>query len=194
MIGLFLPQEVHRLRDLKSWPKDLQEAKALSRPRYGGRVSESTPLNDNVYLVIACHGARTTHNQFAPLELLVSLVRQIVTASLKRRCKKIIIDGELIKEAFNLGRKQITIILSALWNELERMGTNYIRCEVFFRHSEIGDSSGREVTLRWPLFVQVGHTAEKIGEVTTTIHPRGVIWKELQVTSVTIFKVTMILT
>ena len=48
MIGLFLPQEVHRPRDLKGWPKDLQEAKALSRPRYGGRVSESTPLNDNV--------------------------------------------------------------------------------------------------------------------------------------------------
>ena len=44
MIGLFLPQEVHRLRDLKSWPKELQEAKALSRPRYGGKVSESTPL------------------------------------------------------------------------------------------------------------------------------------------------------
>ena len=60
------------------------------------------------------------------------------------------------------------------------MGTNHIRCEVFFRHSEVGDSTGREVTLRWPLFVQVGHAAEKIGEVTATIHPRGVIWKELQ--------------
>ena len=60
------------------------------------------------------------------------------------------------------------------------MGTNYIRCEVFFRHSEVGDSSSRKVTLRWPLFVQVGHTAEKIGEVTATVHPRGVIWKELQ--------------
>merc|ERR1712237_167795 len=112
--------------------------------------------------------------------MLVSLVRQIVTASLKRRCKKIIIDGKLIKEAFNLGRKQIAIILSALWYELERMGTNPIRCEVFFRHSEAGDSTNREVTLRWPLFIQIGPTAEKIGEVTSTIQPRGVVWKDLQ--------------
>merc|ERR1712055_787287 len=117
-----------------------------------------------------------------PLEPLVSLIRQLVITSQRRRCKKIIIDGELIKEAFNLGRKQITIILSALWYELERMGTNHIRCEVFFRHSEAGDSTNREVTLRWPLFLQIGRTAdaEKIGEVTTTIQPRGVIWKDLQ--------------
>merc|ERR1712089_13181 len=53
MIGLVLPQEVHRLRDLKSWPKDLQEAKALSRPQYGGKVSESSPLKDNVRCVDA---------------------------------------------------------------------------------------------------------------------------------------------
>ena len=30
MIGLFLPTESHRPRDLKIWPRELQEAKALS--------------------------------------------------------------------------------------------------------------------------------------------------------------------
>ena len=66
MIGLFLPQEAHRPRDLKNWPKILQEAKALSRPRYGRRASEPTPLADNVHLVIACYGARAVDNLFAP--------------------------------------------------------------------------------------------------------------------------------
>ena len=99
MIGLFLPQEAHRPRDFKGWPL---EAKALTRPRYRGKVSDSTPLKGNAYLAIACHGPRITHNQFAPLELLVSLVRQLFTASQKRRCKKIIMDGELIKETSNL--------------------------------------------------------------------------------------------
>merc|ERR1712215_619315 len=161
-------------------PLELQEAKALTKPRYRGKVSDSTPLKGNVYLAIACHGPRITHNQPAPLELLVSLVRQLFTASQKRRCKKIIMDGELIKETFNLGRKQIAIILSALWNELERMGSNHIKCEVYFKHSEAGDSTSREVTLRWPLFIQIGPTAEKIGEVTSTIQPEGVLWKDLQ--------------
>merc|ERR1712215_81466 len=41
-------------------------------------------------------------------------------------------------------------------------------------------STNREVTLRWPLFIQIGPTAKKIGEVTSTIQPRGVIWKDLQ--------------
>merc|ERR1712115_589252 len=90
MIGLFLPKEAHRPRDLKNWPKELQEAKALSRPRFGRRISEPTPLAANVNLVIACYGARAVHNLFAPLELLVSVLRQIATASLKRKCRKII--------------------------------------------------------------------------------------------------------
>ena len=34
MIGLFLPTESHIPRDLKNWPGELQEAKALSLPRF----------------------------------------------------------------------------------------------------------------------------------------------------------------
>ena len=123
-------------------------------------------------LVIACYGARAVNATFAPLELLVSLVRQITAASLRRRCRKIVLDGESMKGAFNLGRKQITTFLSALWNELEELGTGFIKCEAFFSNSEIGDNTKREVTLKWPLFVQGAYAAEKIGEVFASIHPR----------------------
>ena len=84
-----------------------------------------------------------------------------------------------MKGAFNLGQRQITTILSALWNELEELGTGFIKCEVFFSSSEVGDSTNREVTLKWPLFVQGAYAAEKIGEVSASIHPRGVNWREL---------------
>merc|ERR1712240_78372 len=118
MVSLFLSTEAPKPKDLKNWPRELQEAKALSRPRFSRRISEPTPLTSNVSLVIACYGARAVNQHFAPLELMVSLMRQVVAASIRHRCRKVIIDGELVKNAFNLGRRQITIILSALWNEL----------------------------------------------------------------------------
>ena len=179
MVSLFLSTEAPKPKDLKNWPRELQEAKALSRPRFSRRISEPTPLTSNVSLVIACYGARAVNQHFAPLELMVPLMRQVVAASIRHRCRKVIIDGELVKNAFNLGRRQITIILCALWNELEELGTGFVKCEVYFSQSQAGDSTTREMILKWPLFVQGQYTAEKIGEVSATIHPRGIEWREM---------------
>ena len=73
-------------------------------------------------MVIACYGARAVDSHYASLELLVSLMRQIASASIRRGCQKLVLDGELLKNAFNLGRKQTMTLLSALWNELEYLG------------------------------------------------------------------------
>ena len=70
-------------------------------------------------------------------------------------------------------------IPSALWNELEELGIWFVNCEIYFSHSQAGDSTEKEMILKWPLYVQGQHTAEKIGEVTANIHPRGVVWREM---------------
>ena len=179
MIALFLPTEAPRPKELKGWPKELKEAKALTRPRFSRRISEPTPLIANVNMIIACYGARSVEPHYAPIELFVSLMRQIVSASVQRKFRRIVVDGELIRNAFNLGRKQVMTMLSALWNELEYLGLAGVKCEVYFNQSQEGDSTNKDIIMRWPLFIQGKNTAEKIGEVSAIIYPRGVEWKEL---------------